>query len=40
MTVSLTLTSSQALVKQSLQRSLDAEIPILDIPEYRGYLLC
>lgn len=40
MAVHLTLSPGQALVKQSFQRALDAEIPLLDIPEHRGYLLC
>ena len=40
MAVYLSLSPSQALVKQSLQRALDAEISFLDIPEHRGYLPC
>ncbi|MDM2884299.1 hypothetical protein [Citrobacter sp. Cpo044] len=39
MAVNLTLTSGQALVEQCFQRALDAEIPVLDIPEHRGDLL-
>lgn len=38
--VYLTLSPGQALVEQGFQSSLDAEIPLLDIPEHRGYLLC
>jgi hypothetical protein len=40
MAVYLSLTPGQALVEQSFQRALDAEIPLLDIPEHRADLLC
>ncbi|KDV95782.1 hypothetical protein AB28_1397 [Raoultella ornithinolytica 2-156-04_S1_C2] len=39
MAVNLTLSSGQALVKERFQSALDAEIPILDIPEHRADLL-
>jgi hypothetical protein len=33
--VNLSLSPGQALVEQRFQRALDAEIPVLDIPEHR-----
>lgn len=40
MAVYLSLSSDQALVEKGFQCALDAEIPLFDIPEHRGYLLC
>ena len=37
--VNLSLSPSQALIKQCFQCALDAEIPVLDIPEHRADLL-
>ncbi|MGG7116473.1 hypothetical protein [Klebsiella aerogenes] len=39
MAVYLTLSPGQSLVEQCFQRSLDAEIPVLDIPEHHADLL-